>query len=215
MERRKFTIGLGALATGSAAAMGTSAFSQVVADRDVDLEIAGDENAYLGLEALDEDYASEAGDGTLELDFTNNGEGNGINNRADSVFEDVFSITNQGTEPIYVWTGFDAPDGGSGNDPTSGGARSVELVADGTDITYPGAEDKSSEPETSRSLGQTEDTGAIKLEVGDSVDVDIRFLVYGSGDPRDSDFRIVFNAQQEDPDGTTVADHTIATNDSP
>ena len=50
MERRKFVIGAGALATGSAAALGTGAFSAAqISDRDVDIEVNSDENALIQL----------------------------------------------------------------------------------------------------------------------------------------------------------------------
>lgn len=98
MERRKFVIGAGAVASGAAAAVGTGAFSFVRADRDVDIEVVADESAYLGLEATSE-YASGSDEGTLELHWDGSGDqnGDGLNDDADSRFDDVFRITNQGT----------------------------------------------------------------------------------------------------------------------
>ena len=108
MERRKFTIGLGALATGSAAAMGTSAFSFVRADRDITVDVVDDEDAYLGLEATSE-YARQDGD-TLELHFAGGAgdgseldqNGDGLNENADSRFDDVFKLTNSGTQDARI-----------------------------------------------------------------------------------------------------------------
>ncbi|MES3160593.1 MAG: hypothetical protein PPP55_03370, partial [Halorubrum sp.] len=66
MERRKFTIGLGALATGSAAAIGTGAFSAAfVGDRDANITVSGDADALL---ALRPGY-DLVGDGTVSDDF--------------------------------------------------------------------------------------------------------------------------------------------------
>ena len=220
MERRKFVIGLGSLAAGGAAAMGSGAVSQITADRDVDLRIAGDSNAYLGLEpgpgagSGTNKYVEEASDGTLEFKFgdqANGATGGGVNNRADTVLEEAVTITNQSDRELWIWAGF-AHSTGDAVDPTSGGARSVELVANATDITYPGDEDKSTEPATSRVLGQTETTGAISLGSGNSVDVDLNFLVDGSNDPRDSDFLTVFRAEDEDPGDTTISDHEFDVN---
>ena len=102
MERRKFVIGAGALATGSAAAMGTGAFSSVDADRSISVGIESDDNAYLRLEETSE-YASGTSDGTLELDFTNNGEGDGFNAEAYTIIEETFKISNQGTDPVRIY----------------------------------------------------------------------------------------------------------------
>lgn len=256
MNRRKVLLGLGATAAGSGAVFGSGAFTQVAADRDLTLEIVDDTNAALKLEPQDSDYAEDVSGspngGTLAFDF---GDGlpnaDGINNRADSVFAEVFSITNNSDETIWLTAGFTEPDGTS-IDPTSGGARSTELVAkdptsdnvSGTyddlsfsdsnsslgggpvDITYPGDEDKTSEQETSRVLGQTENAGAIKLGQGDSVVVDFNFLVFGSNDASsalDRDGRIVLNAQGPEAvdfdtagdasgsgDGSDVEDHEFS-----
>ena len=223
-NRRKFLAGLGALASGSAAAMGTGAVSQITADRDFNLAIASDKNAYLGLEAKGNanDFVNQATDGTLTIDFNNKvdgADGQGINNRADTTLADAFKITNQSDRNLYVWAGIADPNNnGNALDPTSGGARSIELLADADtgkpsdrDITFPGGSDKPNK-NTSRVLGQTSDTGAIELGSGDSADVDIRFLVFGSGDPRDGSFLTVFRAQEEDLTPTTASDHKFDVN---
>jgi hypothetical protein len=103
-NRRKFITGLGALATGSAAAMGTGAFSSVRAERSLSVSVADDNEAYLSLDASVSDYAEETGS-TLELQFdgSNSGQnGQGINANADSFFKNVFKIENQGTTRARV-----------------------------------------------------------------------------------------------------------------
>jgi len=87
-NRRKFIAGLGALATGSAAAMGTGAFSSVRAERTISVETAGDVNAYLGLDASGESMLSRlAALLNSSLMGSNSGQdGNGLNANADSVF---------------------------------------------------------------------------------------------------------------------------------
>ena len=101
MQRRKFVIGTGALASGAAAAIGTGAFSFVRADRDITVNVVDDADAYLGLEALSA-YA-EDDDGQLGLSFEDNGYGEGLNDNADSAFDDVFTITNQGTNEVVIY----------------------------------------------------------------------------------------------------------------
>ena len=104
MERRKFVIGVGSLAAGGAAAMGTGAFNIARAERDVTVDVVGDESAYLGLKATSE-YADGTSDGQLEIDFGDNGEGKGLNEDAKFFFTDVFKLTNQGTEDVEVTIG--------------------------------------------------------------------------------------------------------------
>ena len=68
MERRKFTIGLGALATGSAAAIGTGAFSAaLIDDRDANITVSADGDALVALvPGYDDDLAG--GDSTVSSD---------------------------------------------------------------------------------------------------------------------------------------------------
>ena len=119
MERRKFVVGLGALASGSAAAMGTGAFTSVSADRSVDVNVEDDADAYLALtKATDSGgsnkpnavYFDNSGD-EHAVDFGDSGNsGLGVNPNADTVAESVFQIENQGTQPVDV--SLSAPDTG-------------------------------------------------------------------------------------------------------
>ena len=116
MERRKFVIGLGSLAAGGAAAMGSGAFSSARAERNITVETAGDVDAYLGLDASESVYAEQTNN-TLELQFdgSNSGQnGDGLNANADTVFQNVFRIENQGTNEIRVQI---FPGGGLGDLP--------------------------------------------------------------------------------------------------
>ena len=103
MQRRKFVIGMGALASGAAAAVGTGAFNITRTDRSISVNVTADSDAYLGLESTSA-YAEERG-GELEVAFDGsidgqNGEGLGQN--ANYVFTDVFAIKNNGTDDIAV-----------------------------------------------------------------------------------------------------------------
>jgi len=115
MERRKFVVGLGALASGSAAAMGTGAFTSVEADRSISIETAGDANAFLSFEkATDSDgnvtpnaqeYVELTGDNTVSFDFTNSDATNGtsgINKNAKSTFDNLIDIQNNGSQEIEL-----------------------------------------------------------------------------------------------------------------
>lgn len=137
MERRKFLIGAGSLAAGSAAAIGTGAFSNVMADRHITVAVAEDSNAYLAFQNPDQPYASYNSHNIIEFDFaSDNGNGGmGLNEEASTRFNDLFDIKNQGTNEVYLWLAQDAPE--------SGAAQSFECLvedADGNevDISEPG-----------------------------------------------------------------------------
>ena len=89
MERRKFIIGAGALASGSAAAIGTGAFSVAETERNITAVAVDDSDALLALHpGLESDIVSTTamgGDGSrdgphyLEIDFDLANGGDGIN----------------------------------------------------------------------------------------------------------------------------------------
>lgn len=110
MQRRKFITGLGAMVTGSAAAMGTGAFNFANVERDMTIATAGDDSAFLALESESE-YTNNDGD-TLAFDFETDENGSGINAGSDYSFTGIFSIENQGSQSVGVWI----EDNDDGND---------------------------------------------------------------------------------------------------
>jgi len=113
MDRRTFAVSLGTLAGGAATVLGTGAFSSVSADRNFDVVVSGDANAYLGLKphpGPNGAYADTTTQDELAIDFTGSNSniggdiagGKGINANALSTFRNVFRITNQGTQDITV-----------------------------------------------------------------------------------------------------------------
>lgn len=99
MERRKFLIGTGALAAGSAAAIGSGAFStSQVNDREFAVDLAADSKAFVELTALDNRYAKETGKGQLQLFFTDagifTGDAQGLNSNSTFKFDEVFQVAN-------------------------------------------------------------------------------------------------------------------------
>lgn len=103
-NRRKFIAGLGALATGSAAAVGTGAFSFMNAQRTVSVDVAGDSSAFLGIETSQSKYATGADSGTAEitLNADSGGSGDGINANADTRFDNVLVLRNNGDRDVTV-----------------------------------------------------------------------------------------------------------------
>lgn len=118
MNRRRVIAGLGAVvATGAVA--GTGAFSQVTSDRDADIAVTREDGALLQLAELDPvdypnaDVAKNTGSGaTLELDFNQvlGTDGHGPNAHALVTFDNVFRVTNSGSQDVFFWAEFpDAP----------------------------------------------------------------------------------------------------------
>ena len=92
VKRRKFLIGLGAVAAGSAAAVGTGAFSSAaMPDRHVTVAIDDDANSQIALVPGNDPDVSISGDGQLELELLGaDGEGVNINS-------------------VYTWGDHDSP----------------------------------------------------------------------------------------------------------
>jgi hypothetical protein len=103
MERRKFIAGLGSIAAGGAAAIGTGAFTNVSATRDVSVSVAKDSNALLKLSKngnANGSYADGSGD-TISVDI---GSGTkGVNKNATTKIYDIFTIENQGAKDALVY----------------------------------------------------------------------------------------------------------------
>lgn len=135
MNRRSVIAGLGALSTGTVAAIGSGAFSSAEAERSVSVELADDAAAYLALES-DSTYAEVNQEGLLELDFgkavSGGGEHVGENSSyffgSGSPDRNVFTVQNQGANevevsPQYQVLRFDS----NGNEVSSGGELVIAL----------------------------------------------------------------------------------------
>lgn len=111
MNRRQLIAGLGAVASGAGAALGTGAFTSVTANRDVSVSLADEDAAYLAMEPGDTStngvFANTGTDDQITLDFndeittyTSSGTGVGLNSEYE--FNDVFRISNQGTQTVSI-----------------------------------------------------------------------------------------------------------------
>ena len=133
MQRRKFLIGMGSLAAGSAAAMGTGAFSSR-ADRAMSIDVVGSESAYLGVypntgseyvsgDPLSINLAGDSGQG-----------GSGVLQDAETVIRPAFQLKNQSSETLFV----EIKNPLSNNDISSGSsvpnALSTDNVPAGLDV---------------------------------------------------------------------------------
>jgi hypothetical protein len=176
MDRRKFLIGAGSLAAGSAAAMGTGAFTQAEAARSVEVDVVTDENAYLRLTPTSP-YA-ETRSGKLVIDFSENGMGGqGVNKDSDYLFNDVFGIQNQGTnDNIYIAANVTGQLAGPDNNQILNLFRS----SDGAALTYPDPTTKFDNLDNKFAPKQSDPTESLiypQLDSGEGIHVGIDLTV--------------------------------------
>lgn len=176
MQRRKFVVGMGALASGSAAAVGTGAFTSVEADRSVDVEVAGDANAYLQLEQISGEPNSQqyvnTSNGEVEFDFdenSTNGGGDGFNPNAVTEIDNLLRVANQGTQDVEFYADLSDVDLTDGD----GGQATVQLRA--VDGTGSGASvvDSPAGDNVANGGGASPSPDSISLGVGDSAILDL------------------------------------------
>jgi hypothetical protein len=166
MQRRKLLTAMGSLAAGGAAAMGTGAFTSVEADRSVSVEVAGDKQAYLGIQAVNSSPNSayvEKSDGTVSLDFSGtDGDGSslssgadGFNSNATTQIDDLLAVKNQGTQEVGFYV--DITGAGAGEDfvtiiaTDTRGAGSDELSSN---VAYDGGDNDTTVDPVALSTGQ-------------------------------------------------------------
>ncbi|WP_149797323.1 DUF1102 domain-containing protein [Halorubrum xinjiangense] len=163
-NRRKFIAGLGALATGSAAAVGTGALETSASERTVNVNVAADSSGFVEIAAENSTYASGTSDGQLELDFNSDsglgviaGDAQGLNPDSTFTFEEVFSVRNgAGQGDLYVVieaTGFEL--------------ENIELTAEGSEA------DDISGGTSLRAEDYSDTANVPKLVQPDKVDVDM------------------------------------------
>lgn len=110
---------MGSLAAAGAAGISTGAFTSVEADRTVDVEVAGDSSAYLGLEPVSNSPNSgfvEVNSEEVSLDFSSsnsNVNGNGFNPDATTRVNDLLHVRNQGTQNVKFWVNIENLGAGS------------------------------------------------------------------------------------------------------
>lgn len=84
----------------------SGAFTTVAADRTAEVDTAGDANALLAITPTNDAYADNAS-GEVEInlngDFEDAGSGQGVNLNATTEVDGVINITNQGSQPVWVY----------------------------------------------------------------------------------------------------------------
>jgi hypothetical protein len=113
MQRRKFLAGIGSLAAGGAAAMGTGAVSSQESARAVDTDVVTDADGTLGIVTSDESLENAQfvtkNDGQLKLQFdgaTTDGDwasgASGLNPDTTYHFDNAFQLVNRTSEPLAL-----------------------------------------------------------------------------------------------------------------
>ena len=111
MNRRNVLVGLGGLAIGGGALFGSGAFDQVEAERDVTVETTDDADALLAID-VDDDYEDiSSGVTSIDLSDDNLTSAQGLNPDAETTFEDMLTITNNGTQEVTVNISVEEDDG--------------------------------------------------------------------------------------------------------
>ena len=101
-NRRKFLAGLGALASGSAAAVGTGAFSTST-DGSMSVDVVGPGSAYLGVDGnTTSEYVSQSSPVTIDLASDSGNGGSGLAEMSDTIISPVFTLENNSSESLYV-----------------------------------------------------------------------------------------------------------------
>jgi hypothetical protein len=211
MDRRKFLIGAGSLAAGSAAAMGTGAFTSVEADRSLEVKVSDDATALLSIDDIDgsgnSPYVDTTGDG-VSIDISTVAGGEGLNNNATTKIRDLLKVSNFGTQPVYVWVdgmpdGYSVKfgvqwqpgEGSSFQNPGTGpgenqGALSLNSNLNPNDIDDDQTGAATAPPGKASDTGQEE--SAPLLNAGDHIAVEM--FAYGDLSGLNFDSPVTFNA---------------------
>ena len=113
LTRRNALIGLGTVAAGAGVIGGSGAFTSVTAERTVNVETSGDASAALALIPAVQSTPTDTADPTANAAYVNetngtvtinldgsNTEASGINQNANTVFEDLVTVVNNGTQEV-------------------------------------------------------------------------------------------------------------------
>jgi hypothetical protein len=157
MQRRKFIASIGSVAAGAAAVTGTGAFTSVTANRDVEVSVADDSEAFLRIRKATDDQDNVTpnaeeyvtiDNGQVGLDFTSTDSGaKGLNKGATTIFDNLLRIENQGTQEVIV-----AYEG---------------LTSNGNDLTNQGFAVFHEDPDLNE-IGDPTNDGLLNLQRGDT-----------------------------------------------
>lgn len=133
MQRRNFLIGVSSTAVAGSALLGTGAFSRVESQRNVAIQVATDDEAYLGMSVIDDslnstNFAELDGNGHLAIDIGDFGAdgdydydtGVGVNSDSFTYFDDLFRLCNNGKADATI--SYELPDPDEAGHPSLDGS---------------------------------------------------------------------------------------------
>lgn len=139
--RRKALLGLGSVAAGTGAVITTGANTAIEAPRNINVDVVGDANAFLGItNTATTSFVSTDTSSALQIQLSGNaGGGSGINVASDSNhsitnIDPAFLLQNQGPDTVYVEVDNPGADttGTTGNNDLQFIADDSGLMTDGT-----------------------------------------------------------------------------------
>lgn len=138
--------------------LSTGAFTSVTAERTAVINVAGDSSALVGLAACTGEgnnggYVSTNDNGAIEIDLTTIADG-GVNVNAVTILDNVFSITNNGTQNISVTIA------GSYEGEGDGHPEAVSIYFDGTSTATTATINTATSKNVSLKIDTTGDTFA-------------------------------------------------------
>lgn len=141
LSRRNTIIGLGTLAGGAGVIVGSGAFSTVEAQRDVEIQTAGDHEALLALEPTGSGTIVDDSDDIIGFDVDGAA---GVNQNAKTTFRPAVKATNNGSNDVGLYVA-DKSDIGAGDVldfqiPDNGGQRSIVGETEAVTISANGGE---------------------------------------------------------------------------
>ena len=216
MKRRRFLAGAGGASIGASSLIGSGALSAVESQRQMTVQLAEDESAYLGLDACGtlngENFVDTDGRGHLTIDISEHSDAadagrdvsepaEGVNSDSLTAFDNVFRICNQGKEDACVWIDAEVAEGLLEEHDTSLPTLDFYVLDGGSDP---------------RSILGEEN--AVKLPVGECFCVGIRvysrFLSAGDQIVEDEEIRIIADVDGTD-DCPEVNGDTIPPGEEP
>lgn len=194
MRRRTLLASLGVAAAGGA--IGTGAFTSVEASRTVNVAIADEDEALLALTKLDPNLVTQGTRNRIRIDIDDaiddNG-GKGVGSRSEYAFDELFGITNQGTQTVYIQSEFEETNETSGVSPGFYVETADEsLLGDDAALVI--------EP------GQTAAIGGY-IDVGEGENVDVGYDEGNIDRFAEFNFDATISAEDEEPSGLTLLDN--------
>lgn len=196
MKRRTLLASLGTLTAGAAGITGSGAFTSTTATRGVSATVTTEDAAYLSLEphptSTEGGFANQAGTSNeLSLDFNrggNLGAGVGLNPDSTYAFDEVFQVTNQGTQTVYAYTtGF--------SDPKIAGTQSLS-ESNEIDVSF--------YYEGHQSTALDGVASSVEIPVGNTADIGVRVVVPDGAPKEVQQLTATLTANSTPPGATTT-----------